>query len=1128
MFSVSLYRNNEPYPLAMQTNKQKSTDWYKDAIIYELHVKSFYDSNGDGVGDIEGLIQKLDYLSDLGVTAIWLLPFYPSPLRDDGYDIADYYTLNPAYGDIELFGTLLQEAHRRDLKVITELVINHTSDQHPWFQRARMAPRGSRERDFYVWSDNPQQFKDARIIFQDYESSNWSWDPVAKQYYWHRFFYHQPDLNYDNPEVRAEVFRIIDFWCKLGVDGFRLDAVPYLFEREGTNCENLPETHAFLKELRAHVDAYFPGTLLLAEANMWPEDSAAYFGEGDECQMNYHFPVMPRMFMALQMEDRYPITDIFDQTPQIPDNCQWAIFLRNHDELTLEMVTDEERDYMYKVYASDPKSRINLGIRQRLATLMQNNRRKIELINSLLFSLPGTPVIYYGDEIGMGDNFYLGDRDGVRTPMQWSPNRNGGFSEANPQKLYLPLILSPEYHYEIVNVEIQRGNTSSLLWYMKRMIDLRKKHTALSRGDFRFVPVDNPKIMAFTRSYKGATILAVVNLSRYAQPAEIDLKPFAGYQPIELQSRNKFPVIREDRYFLSMGAYTFQWFSLENVAQVLQTQEDAAAYTFNSIEDIYTGTFKDHFFNTLLAAWLPKTRWFGAKGKAIHHVAAEDQQLIRLGEQQTEFAWLLIRVHYYEGLPELFQLPLVFSAKTDIYPVAGHNPQSAIFPAMLNGLDGFICDAFYDVRLHRYLLHQLIQGTSYVKNFKIAFNATEALTGSEDTDTLSSSVLNTEQSNTSIIYGNRFYLKCYRKVDYDIHPDEEMIRMLTNVMKFTYVPAFLGSVEWISGKGNIKLAMIQELVENHGDAWSYMQEQLTLFNNRVLEMAPEITPSSLSGSLTQPCRFDELPEKLRDLLGPAVAGQARLIGTRTAEMHLKLMTADNLPAFRPEPYSLHYQRSLYSGFISQIREAVSNLERNLRHLDGAAAGIANGILQARTELLEHMKMIYAHKFETLKIRIHGDYHLGQILFTGKDLVILDFEGEPAKSYSERRLRASALRDVAGMIRSFHYAALGSLFLESETRFRDTDRLMPYAELWSHYMSGFFMEGYLEKVKDTALVPDNPDDIQVLLEVFLLSKAFYELNYELNNRPDWVIIPLKGIQRIYEHKPEDYACDTAKS
>src|SRR5579884_786526 len=471
--------------------------WYKDAIIYELHVRAFHDSNEDGMGDFRGLAQKLDYLQDLGVTAIWLLPFSPSPWRDDGYDISDYNDVHPAYGTLKDFHHFLREAHRRGLRVITEIVINHTSDQHPWFQRARRSPPGSKWRDFYVWSDTPEKYRNARIIFKDFESSNWSWDPVAKAYYWHRFYAHQPDLNFDSPHVREAVKGVADFWLAMGVDAFRLDAIPYLYEREGTNCENLPETHEFLKELRRHIDERHPGRMLLAEANQWPEDAIPYFGNGDECHMSFHFPLMPRLFMAIRMEDRFPIIEILEQTPPLPANCQWAIFLRNHDELTLEMVTDDERDYMYRVFAHDRQMRINLGIRRRLAPLLGNDRRKIELMNALLFSMPGTPVIYYGDEIGMGDNIYLGDRNGVRTPMQWSADRNAGFSRANPQRLYLPVIIDPEYHYETVNVEAQQNNSWSLLWWMKRMIEHRREYKAFGRGSIDFLTPSNRRVLAF-------------------------------------------------------------------------------------------------------------------------------------------------------------------------------------------------------------------------------------------------------------------------------------------------------------------------------------------------------------------------------------------------------------------------------------------------------------------------------------------------------------------------------------------------------------------------------------------------------------------------------------------------------
>jgi len=1097
--------------------------WYKDAIIYELHLKAFYDSNGDGIGDLQGLIQKLDYLHDLGVTAIWLLPFFPSPLKDDGYDIADYYSINPVYGDTTLFRELMKEAHSRNLRVIVELVINHTSDQHPWFVKARHAPKGGPERDFYVWSDTPDKYKDVRIIFQDYEASNWTYDPVAQQYYWHRFFHHQPDLNFDNPAVQQEVFNILDYWCSMGVDGFRLDAVPYLFERDHTNCENLPETHVFLKKLRKHVDEHYPGTLLLAEANMWPEDSAAYFGNGDECHMNYHFPVMPRMFMAMQMEDRYPITDIFEQTPEIPGNCQWAIFLRNHDELTLEMVTDEERDYMYKVYATDPKAKINLGIRQRLAPLMQNNRRKIELINSLLFSLPGTPVVYYGDEIGMGDNFYLGDRDGVRTPMQWSGNRNAGFSEANPQKLYLPLILSPEYHYEMVNVELQSANTSSLLWFMKRIIDLRKKYKAFSRGGFKFHHADNPKVLVFTRSYQDEHILVVVNLSRFAQPAEIDLTGFEGYQPQEVLSRNKFPIIRENRYFLSLGSYAFQWFSLQKVAAsvALPAGSSETLYAVDSFEQVLGRGFKDTFLNGVLPAWLKSNRWFGGKGKEIQQVELEDKQVLQL-QDGVPVIWALIKVHYFYGLSELYQLPLLFVSSLSTEEIGIRYPQSRIMPLRVGEDEGYLCDALYDGRIHQYFYQKLLANEGFVASSKLAFDSTDAfeqLSGREPS--LKARLLSAEQSNTSIIYENKFYLKIYRKVDYDINPDEEMTRLLSEQLAFEHVPSFMGTIEWISGKGNITLAMVQELVSNHGDAWQFMLDKVTVYNERIMALPKGELPSRERwGTLTDPCRFEDLPAELKELLDPAVAEQARLIGTRTAEMHLKLISMESSPAFRPEPYTLHYQRSLFSSFSTSIRESFDSLAINKASLPEKIQDMAEKLLAARTSILNSMKQVYSHKMDLMKIRIHGDYHLGQILFTGKDLVILDFEGEPAKRYSERRLKFSALRDVAGIIRSFNYAGYGSLFLEGQARREDIEMLEPYAELWSHYMAGFFMEAYLEKVKGTLLIPDNKEDLKILLDVFLLSKVFYELNYELNNRPDWVLIPIKGILNIhYNNRPE---------
>src|SRR5580704_16128112 len=545
--------------------KPGSAVWFKEALIYQLHIKTFCDANNDGIGDFQGLLSKLDYLKNLGVSTIWLLPFYPSPLKDDGYDIADCYSVNPSYGTLDDFRQFLDAAHNAGLRVITELVLNHTSDQHIWFQRSRRAVPGDPWRDYYVWSDDPQKYSEARIIFKDTESSNWTFDPVAGSYFWHRFYSHQPDLNYDNPEVRAAMFDAVDFWLDMGVDGLRLDAVPYLYEREGTSCENLPETHAFLKKLRAHVDGKYEDRMLLGEANQWPEDAVAYFGQGtgDECHMAYHFPLMPRLFMSLRMEDRQPVVDILEQTPPIPETSQWALFLRNHDELTLEMVTDEERDYMYRMYTQVHRARLNLGIRRRLAPLMNNDRKKIELLNALLFSLPGTPVLYYGDEIGLGENIYLGDRNGVRTPMQWSSDKNAGFSRANPQSLYLPVILDAAYHYEACNVEVQLGNPHSLLWWMRRLLALRKRWRALGEGKCEFLQTENRKVLSYILRYEKETLLVVANLSRFPQPVELDLSAFRGTAPMELFGRSEFPVINERPYFLSLGPHSFYWFSLE-------------------------------------------------------------------------------------------------------------------------------------------------------------------------------------------------------------------------------------------------------------------------------------------------------------------------------------------------------------------------------------------------------------------------------------------------------------------------------------------------------------------------------------------------------------------------------------
>ncbi|RAK02764.1 maltose alpha-D-glucosyltransferase/alpha-amylase [Larkinella arboricola] len=1102
----------------MATQKTALDDklhWYKDAIIYELHIKAFRDSNGDGIGDFQGLLEKLDYLQDLGVTAIWVLPFYPSPLRDDGYDIADYYSINPSYGNIEQFQQFLQEAHNRNLKVITELVINHTSDQHPWFQRARKAPKGSPEREYYVWTDDPTQYKDVRIIFQDFEASNWTWDPVAQQYYWHRFFHHQPDLNYDNPLVQEEVMKILDYWCAMGVDGFRLDAVPYLYEREGTNGENLPETHAFLKQLRKHMDENFPGTVFLAEANMWPEDSASYFGDGDECHMNYHFPVMPRMFMAVQMEDRYPITDIFDQTPEIPETCQWAIFLRNHDELTLEMVTDDERDYMYKMYAKNPKARINLGIRHRLAPLMDNDRRKIELLNSLLFSLAGTPVLYYGDEIGMGDNVYLGDRDGVRTPMQWTPDRNAGFSVTNPQKLYLPVILDPAYHYEAVNVETQWQNTSSLLWFTKRMINMRKRHKAFGRGDLKFLNVENPKVLAFTRTYEDETLLIVVNLSKHSQPAEIDLTDYKGYRPVEVFSKNRFPVIKDEQgYPFTLAPYDYQWFTLQKVHSETDPG-NVPQLTLAKWDDLTQSRARAKLENEILPAYLEKAHWFIGKGRALEGVTIADQAVVGLADKKGTL--LLIEVTYEQGLPELYQIPVTFVQGERASQITASSPQAVLAQLKLDGEEGLLCDALFTSRLHQLLFASLVTNQSIpAQKGKLVFSADGPLKAYDPkTDEPKSKVYTTDRDYTAISYDNRFFLKMYRKVDWNSNSDVEISRYLTEEAKFEYAPTFIGTIEWQSEKGTVALGMIEELIENHGDGHSFMLERIHNYIERILARNKE-TLSSIckQGSWTDPMSFEELSPGCRELLGGTASEQARLLGVRTGQLHLALANT-TLKDFAPEAFSLHYQRSLFAGMQSLVRETYQVLDHTLNHLSPDLQQELAPILGKKQAVLTALKRVYAHKFDALKIRIHGNYHLAQVLLTGKDLAIQDFGGNPQQSVTTRRIKRSPLRDVAAMIRSFYYAAYEGFMATSQVPKEEVNNLLSFADLWAYQMSGIFLKSYLETVEGSAFFPKNNDDFQIMLETYLVERAISDLNDELKNRPEQALLPARILKSIID-------------
>lgn len=1095
--------------------------WYKDAIIYELHVRSFNDSNGDGIGDFRGLTERLDYLEDLGITAVWLLPFYPSPLKDDGYDIADYLEVNPDYGTLKEFRHFLREAHSRGIRVITELVLNHTSADHVWFQKARRAKPGSFWRDFYVWTDNTEKYKDARIIFKDFETSNWTWDPVAGAYYWHRFYSHQPDLNFDNPHVIKAMMKIVDFWLGMGVDGIRLDAAPYLFEREGTNCENLQETHDFLKYLRKHVQKTFRNKMLLAEANQWPEDAVAYFGDGDECQMAFHFPLMPRMFMSIWMEDKFPIIDIFEQTPAISEVCQWALFLRNHDELTLEMVTDEERDYMYRVYGKDPRARINLGIRRRLAPLLGNHRRKIELMNFLLLSLPGTPVLYYGDEIGMGDNFYLGDRNGVRTPMQWSADKNAGFSRTNPQKLFLPIIIDPEYHYEAVNVDTQQSNQAALLWWMKRVITMRKHSKALGRGEIEFLYTDNPKVIAFVRSFRDENMLVVVNLSRFSQVVEIDLTKFAGYLPEEVFSRNRFPSIKETPYVLTLGFYDYYWFTLKKEDELTGQCKIETIPHLNchgSWGTALQGRSKERLEKDILPDFMLKQRWFAGKARNIQQLRIIE--IIPVGKNTVIAYMLFIEVQYSDGLPETYLLPVSFLSGEEAERIKIDFPKAIITILKTSDTEGILYDGIYNENFRKNLL-QMHSGRQGVRGHKGEITSQSGrylkalYLAAEEPLSEKSQVFKAEQSNSSLLYGNNLFLKLYRRLEEGINPEMEVGRYLTETASFSNIPPFAGSLEYRrKGYQHMAISILQGFIPNQGDAWRNTIDAVERYIDRVIakrdviQNVPDVPSSFIK------IAYQEMSPALTELIFGFYHEMAGLLGKRTAELHLAL-SACKEPDFSPEPFSVLYQKSIYQSVQSLTKRVFQMLRRNLKTLPESVRSESEEFMSLESTIVDKFKTILRKKISATKIRVHGDYHLGQVLFSGKDFIIIDFEGEPGRPMNERRLKRSPVRDVAGMIRSFHYAGHSALSKCSSLRDEDIPLLKPWIDLWYSHVGGTFLRSYLDTAGDAGFVPDDLEELDILLRVFMLEKAVYELGYELNNRPDWVHIPMKGIKQLLE-------------
>ena len=1088
--------------------------WYKDAIIYELHVKAFMDGNNDGIGDFQGLLSKLDYVQDLGVTCLWLLPFFPSPLRDDGYDISDYLSVHPNYGTMEDFREFLTQAHNRGLQVMIELVINHTSDQHPWFQRARHAPKGSPERDFYVWSDTDQKYTDARIIFTDTEKSNWTWDPEAQQYYWHRFFSHQPDLNYDNPVVIEEVIKIMRYWLDMGVDGLRVDAIPYLVEREGTNCENLPETHAVMKRIRYEIDKDYAARTILAEANQWPDDVRIYYGDGDECHMAFHFPLMPRMYMALRQEDRLPITDIMAQTPPIPSNCQWGLFLRNHDELTLEMVTDDERDYMYLAYSADPRMRINIGIRRRLAPLVDNSRRRIELLNSLLFSFPGTPIVYYGDEIGMGDNIYLGDRNGVRTPMQWNGDRNAGFSRAVPAKLYSPVIMDPVWGYEGLNVEAQQSDPSSLLSWMRNMIALRKLFQVFGRGSLAFLNPSNRKILAYIREYRNEKVLCVANLSRFAQPVELDLAVCAGMVPVEMLGYVEFPRIRTSPYPLTVGPYGFLWLELQPSPEPVPSlaEEGEPELEIDGPTDwmsILEGNGRRELEESVLRGYLARQRWFGAKSRAITGTRIEDWAVFNQGV--SALAW--VEVQYSEGPCDLYMVTLGMLFGKAAKALREDSPNAVLARVTSVDSDGVLHEAVFTDSASEALL-ALISGGGQIPTREGTLqgapsSALRQLQGGRAEHAMPR-LGSAEQSNTSILFGDRLIMKLFRRQQPGPNPDTEIGRYLTESTQFVHTAPFGGSIQYSrKGQEPSTVAMLQGLVSNEGDGWQWTLEEL----DRYYE-ASAAQNFAQAGVPDGPASFQQLSEAQEQLFAREHVGSyldaAVLLGRRTAEMHLALASPTQDPAFMPEPLNSKDIDLLREELIAHASSAFDALKENVARLPDAVLERAGLVLSRKSLVFDRFRQLSAKEIHGLRTRIHGDYHLGQVLRAKGDFVILDFEGEPARPLAERRTKQSPLKDVAGMLRSFSYAAFSALMKYSSRRPEDFQRLEPWARLWEQSVSSAFLRTYCEFAQGVEVVPSEPVVFQQLLEAFVIDKAFYELVYELNNRPSWVLIPLTGI------------------
>ncbi|MFZ5734038.1 MAG: maltose alpha-D-glucosyltransferase [Pseudomonadota bacterium] len=1062
--------------IEMESGVTNDDLWYKDAIIYQLHVKTFADSNNDGIGDFTGLTEKLGYLQELGVTALWLMPFYPSPGRDDGYDIADYGSISPDLGTMKDFKRFIGEAKRRGMRVITELVINHTSDQHAWFKRARRSPAGSSARDWYVWSDTDQKYANTRIIFSDTEKSNWTWDPEAHAYYWHRFFSHQPDLNFANPRVVRSVVQVMKRWVDAGVDGFRLDAIPYLCEEEGSSNENLPGTHEVIRLLRRELDAYGRDKIFLAEANQWPEDVQHYFGKGDECHMAFHFPLMPRIYMAIAQEDRFPITDILRQTPDIPENCQWAMFLRNHDELTLEMVSDIERDYLWSTYAADPRARINGGIRRRLAPLMDNDRRKIELMNSLLLSFPGTPIIYYGDEIGMGDNIYLGDRNGVRTPMQWSPDRNGGFSRADPARLFAPTIMDPVYGYESVNVEAQSRSLSSLLNWTKRLIAVRKSTLAFGRGSIRFIRPENRCVLAYVREYRGDAILCVANLSRSAQATELDLSPWKDRVPVEMLGQTGFPAIGDRPYMITLAPYGFYWFKLTekelsphvttDIVPELETLVVPLGATWVSLERT-----RNVFERDVLPPYLARSRWFHERNAPM--ISAKVTSAVPFCNEGDWRPWIVMFMATRGSKTTRHALPI--RIKWEQFDEERRNP-AALATVRQGSRQGTLFDVAGDQAFLTMLIGN-IRSSAIIeeREQQLEFRPADAFLNEEIRPIENIRSIESDSTDTAAFIGENYVVKFYRQIEAGPHPDIEIGHFLTDVVGFAHAPRLLGSVELVEGDRRSAIASVHGFVGNQGDLWNVTAG----FLDRLVEQQRFVGDA--------PTEKADWQASYHHLLSQA--------GRRVADLHVALTSRDDIAAFRPEAASEAEAQDWIDSLSARARTVHEQLRRyestnpNEQRLIGIIAGRLASVDGWLANVRPSLTLMQ-------RIRHHGTLQLGRMLIVKDDIAITSFGGDLRLPLEARRRKLPAARDVATVIRSIDAAAIAALARAEKIAPDEGGKLAAALDTWRERSAATFTVSYRDAMTADNLWPADAEAAERVLTFFVIEKLLDDLSEAL--------------------------------